>query len=289
MTRRRRGRGTRFITFLLVAAAVAAAVVYGPTLLHRYGDRLFSPSRCTASVDGAVSTLTAEQADNAALIAAAAIAKGLPDHSVTVALAAALQESDLRNLDYGDRDSLGLFQQRPSQGWGTAEQIRDPYYAAGQFYDHLVAIDGWESLPVTEAAQAVQRSGHPSAYADHEKDARAWARVLTGEVTPESLTCSLPRPDAARDAPAAFARRASDDFGSRVRVSVESAASVRAEASDEATGRAVVAWSIAVASRWPVTSVRTCDARWDRESNAWGADDGAPVPCTVAVIAFGTS
>jgi hypothetical protein len=72
-----------------------------------------------------------------------------------------MQESSLRNLNHGDRDSLGLFQQRPSQGWGTPAQVTDPAYAARKFYDGLDEVDGWERLPLWQAAQAVQRSGHP--------------------------------------------------------------------------------------------------------------------------------
>ena len=91
--------------------------------------------------------------------------RGLPARAASIALATAYQESKLRNLDHGDRDSLGLFQQRPSQGWGTAKQIQDPYYATNAFYDALVKIDGYQTMRITEAAQEVQRSGFPEAYA----------------------------------------------------------------------------------------------------------------------------
>ena len=93
--------------------------------------------------------------------------RGLPARAASIALATAYQESKLRNLDHGDRDSLGLFQQRPSQGWGTAEQLQDPYYAVNAFYDALVKVDGYQAMRITEAAQKVQRSGFPEAYEDH--------------------------------------------------------------------------------------------------------------------------
>ncbi|MGY1778838.1 hypothetical protein [Geodermatophilus sp. SYSU D01036] len=109
-------------------------------------------------------TLSAEQWANAQTIAAVARQRGLPERAVVIALATAMQESTLRNLDYGDRDSLGLFQQRPSQGWGTPAQVQDPVYAAGQFYDRLVRVPGWETMRLTDAAQWVQRSGFPEAY-----------------------------------------------------------------------------------------------------------------------------
>ena len=115
--------------------------------------------------------LGVDQTANATTIAAVGKAMGLPDHAVTVALATALQESGLRNLDHGDLDSLGLFQQRPSQGWGTPAQILTPTYAARTFYTHLVQVPNWESLPLTEAAQKVQRSAAPNAYALWEPEA----------------------------------------------------------------------------------------------------------------------
>jgi cell wall-associated NlpC family hydrolase len=82
-------------------------------------------------------------------------------------------ESTLRNLNHGDRDSLGLFQQRPSQGWGSPEQILNPTYAAGTFYDHLVAIPGWQTMPPGVAEQEIQSSGFPDRYAPREAPAAA--------------------------------------------------------------------------------------------------------------------
>ena len=104
----------------------------------------------------------------------------MPARAATIALATAYQESKLYNVEGGDRDSLGLFQQRPSQGWGTPEQVLDPFYAANAFYDELADVDGYEAMEVTVAAQEVQRSGFPDAYADHEADARVLASALTG-------------------------------------------------------------------------------------------------------------
>jgi hypothetical protein len=101
-----------------------------------------------------------------------------------------MQESKLRNLDHGDRDSLGLFQQRPSQGWGTAEQVRDPVHASERFYAALKKIDGYADLALTDAAQRVQRSGYPDAYAKHEPEATVLAAALTGR-QPAALACTV--------------------------------------------------------------------------------------------------
>ena len=170
----------------LLAVLVVAAVAFGGAAAYvtwRDGSlpALLPPvEQCQARAAGHLVELDLEQSRYAALIAAIAVQRGMPARAATIALATAYQESDLCNLEYGDRDSLGLFQQRPSQGWGTAEQLLDPYYAANAFYDALARVDGYESMPVTEAAQEVQRSGFPEAYADHEQDARVLASALTG-------------------------------------------------------------------------------------------------------------
>ncbi len=122
----------------------------------------------SCALPGSAITITAEQAANAATIAGVAWDRGLPDRAVVIALATAMQESGIRNIDYGDRDSLGLFQQRPSMGWGTEAQVQDPEYAAGKFLERLVQVPGWQTARLTDAAQTVQRSGFPEAYQRHE-------------------------------------------------------------------------------------------------------------------------
>lgn len=175
----------------VTALAVGALAVGGVVLL--WDENLVPfvrPDVCTAAVDDHTVTLEPEQAEHAGLIAAIAVSRGLPARAASIALATAYQESDLRNLEGGDRDSIGLFQQRPSQGWGTPEQISDPTYAANAFYDALERIDGYESMEITVAAQAVQRSAFPDAYADHERDARTLASALTGN-SPRAFSCRL--------------------------------------------------------------------------------------------------
>ena len=179
----------------LLIAAVALAVLVGVIVvgfrLLRDSTSLFEAGEeCRATAGGRTVTLTVEQAENAGLITAISVSRGMPARAATIALATALQESKLYNLENGDRDSLGLFQQRPSQGWGTAEQVLNPYYAANAFYDALERIDGYESMPVTEAAQEVQRSGYPEAYAQHEADARVLASALTGN-SAHAFSCTL--------------------------------------------------------------------------------------------------
>lgn len=184
-TRKRRGRFFRFAASLVVLCAVAGYLVV-QYITGGAGD----PGCRVVSADGAGATyeFTSEQAVNAATIAAVGTGRGLPERAVTIALATSLQESGLRNITHGDRDSLGLFQQRPSQGWGTEKEIMDPTYAAGIFYEHLVKVPDYTDLPLTDAAQRVQRSGFPEAYAKHEPDATVLAAALTGEAA-ATLTC----------------------------------------------------------------------------------------------------
>ncbi|WP_435850645.1 C40 family peptidase [Streptomyces mirabilis] len=120
----------------------------------------------------------AEQVPNAKTIQATGVAMNIPARGQIVALATALQESGLRNLTYGDRDSLGLFQQRPSQGWGTANETLDPVHSSTMFYEALEKVPGWQSLSVTQAAQAVQKSGFPDAYAKWEPLATALQQAI---------------------------------------------------------------------------------------------------------------
>ncbi|MET9824952.1 heavy metal transporter [Streptomyces sp. NPDC006349] len=210
--RKRRGRLARSGAASMVLLAVAGylAVQYVTGGAGAPGCKVASP----AVGDGARTAyeFTPEQAVNAATITAVGTARGLPDRAVAIALATAMQESALRNLDHGDKDSLGLFQQRPSWGWGTPEEIMDPAYSAGAFYDHLAKVDGYLDLPLTVAAQRVQRSGFPDAYAKHEPDAELLAAALTGR-SAATLTCDG-RPGATREkGPDAVRAALVRDFG----------------------------------------------------------------------------
>lgn len=207
---------------LLKIAGLLVLLALGGYLIVQYQSNGGGGApHCTAEAPGGQSggagrpyEMSPEQAGNAATIAAVGVAKGVPDRALTIALATAMQESGLRNLDHGDRDSLGLFQQRPSQGWGTPQEIRDPVYAAGIFYDRLLDVRGWERLPLTDAAQEVQLSGFPQAYAKHESNATVLTAAFAGG---GSVTCGGPAPTEAgrpEDVRAELVRI----FGKQVRV-----------------------------------------------------------------------
>ncbi|MET7950960.1 hypothetical protein [Micromonospora sp. NPDC005324] len=120
-------------------------------------------------------TLNDEQTANVKAIIAATKKAGLPERAAVISIATSLQESKLENLghlgDMNDHDSLGLFQQRPSSGWGTPEQITDPAYSTTAFLKGLKQVDGWQDMPLTDAAQTVQVSAYPDAYAQWEQQA----------------------------------------------------------------------------------------------------------------------
>jgi cell wall-associated NlpC family hydrolase len=171
--------GLLAVVLLIGAAAggVVAAIFGG-------GDPAAAALACTATVTNPGATpagLTPEQARNAGVIIGVGQRMGIPVRGWVIAVATALQESDLINSGAAtDHDSLGLFQQRPSQGWGTPAQIMDPAYASAAFYTPLRHVPGWESLPLTVAAQRVQRSAFPDAYAKHEARATEIVAAYTG-------------------------------------------------------------------------------------------------------------
>ena len=177
----------------MVASGVAVLALVagvGWYAVHHDAVPFLEPQQCTAEVGGHSVTLDLEQARYAGLITAIAVERGLPARAASIALAAAYQESKLHNVDGGDRDSAGLFQQRPSQGWGSLAEVRDPVHATNAFYDALARVDGYQDLAITVAAQEVQRSGFPNAYAAHEADARVLASALTGN-SRAALSCRL--------------------------------------------------------------------------------------------------
>ena len=241
----------------LVALLVGAYVGY---------QALRSPGQpagpaCRATAGGVSYGFDAEQGANATTVAAVGKRLGLADHAVTVALAAALQESKLHNLAHGDLDSLGLFQQRPSQGWGTPAQVMTPRYAAAAFFRRLAQVPDWQTLSVTDAAQAVQRSAAPGAYAQWDPQARVLAQALTGEVA-AAFACraavAAPRPtqdpfSAARSA-AMTAEIGAADVGPSVSVP---------------RGWLIASWLIGHARQYGVASVTFGGQRWTADRGAW--------------------
>ncbi len=177
-------------TFGVTVQAILQANGLGWSSIIYPGRTLTIPGVTIASSGQAILLLSDEMSRNATTIIQVGKSLGVSQYGLVIALAAAMQESGLRNLPYGDLDSLGLFQQRPSAGWGTPKQIMDPVYAARMFFGGpssphaggitpgLLDIPGWQSMTVTQAAQAVQVSAYPNAYARWEASARAWLAQL---------------------------------------------------------------------------------------------------------------
>jgi cell wall-associated NlpC family hydrolase len=182
------------VLVLVGAAALVAMPVVGLMLLSG-GSTALQASACgQPGTQTTLGPLTADQIANAIVIVDVGEQMTVPAYGQVIAVATALQESGLRDLNYGEADSLGLFQQRPSQGWGAPTQILDPRYAATVFYDHLLAVPGWEAMSLTQAAQTVQRSAFPDAYARWQDQATAIVQQLAGgtPVTGSSAPASNP-------------------------------------------------------------------------------------------------
>ncbi|WP_231494794.1 hypothetical protein [Cellulomonas sp. KRMCY2] len=280
---RRRRAVVRAVAGTAVFATAVTGAAVGVAAYLRHLDAVPLVVRCAALSDGTSWYLDPDQADTAALLSATSLQRGLPARATTIALATGLQESKLRNVDHGDRDSIGIFQQRPSQGWGSVEQIMDPVYSTNAFYDALVRVDGYQELPVTEAAQAVQHSGYPDAYAQHEASSRAWASAMYG-YTAGSITCTLDEPDAAGD-PQSVVARVARDFGGLTTVvdadgvvEVDATSMAGSPEDGERLGWAVAHWAVSVASPLEITRVQHTDRTWDRSEGAWVRNEGEPVP-----------
>ncbi|HKF88755.1 MAG TPA: hypothetical protein VKB85_11870 [Propionibacteriaceae bacterium] len=181
----------RAVGCLVLAVVLMVGLAVGAFLWLR-SRGLTSPvpgqQRCVATASGNSVTLDLEQAHYASIVVGMSVKRGLPPRAASIAMATVYQETGIRNLNYGDLDSVGLFQQRPSQGWGSRKQLLDPYYATDKFYDALVKIDDWETADITTVAQRIQNSSYPDAYRDHEADARVLASALTGHST-AGFTC----------------------------------------------------------------------------------------------------
>ncbi|MFE0024119.1 C40 family peptidase [Amycolatopsis sp. NPDC059021] len=168
--------GVFVVVLILLVGGGAIAVVQAVFGSSRPGVSCAPAGASTTSAAG----YGPQEMSNAAIIVAVGQRMNVPEQGWVIAVTTAITESRLQNLNYGDRDSVGLFQQRPSQGWGTVAQIMDPSYSSEQFYRHLTSLPNWQRMSVTEAAQTVQRSGFPDRYAQFEQAARQVIGAVQG-------------------------------------------------------------------------------------------------------------
>jgi len=170
------------IALLLAVGAYAAYKAY-----QRYVVQVLTVPGCQAGTGQNAVPLDFGQAADAATIAGVAARDHLSSRALTIAYATAFQESKLENLTYGDRDSVGIFQQRPSEGWGTTAELEDPAYAAQAFFGALVKVPDYLSIPVYEAAQDVQKSADGNAYQQYAQSGALLAAAYT--TGPHAVTC----------------------------------------------------------------------------------------------------
>jgi hypothetical protein len=277
----------------IVAAGVAVCLLalLGVWFVSKqFGRELRLPmaSRtCTVQADGRV-VLGADQMANAATIAAIGMQRQMPERAVVVALATAYQESHLRNIAHGDRDSLGLFQQRPSQGWGTPKQVRDPRYAAKKFYAALAKVRGWEKMRVTEAAQRVQRSAYPEAYQKWADESAVLARALLGEAT-GAVACTVGRTPTMHGPAAATAllQNLALDWGLPALAAPADLTDLSVPAPDNRNGWRYAHWLVSHADDHGVKRVRFGDLEWTAEHGTWDrvSNGGGPTQVLAEVFA----
>jgi hypothetical protein len=285
-----RSRG--WMVGLLALVLVAAFGVYlgsrdftAPTL------RLPEPTRdCTVDAGDAGDPvrLDADQMANAATIAAIGARRKVSERGVVVALATAMQESKLENLTHGDRDSLGLFQQRPSQGWGTPQQIQDPRYAARKFYESLAKVRGWEELRVTEAAQRVQRSAYPEAYEKWADDAAVLAAALLGRAT-GAVACTVQGKPVITGAAAAVAltKGLVGDWGRLETIAAGDLPGFAVPAPDAQSGWRYAHWLVSHATGNGVKRVAFGGLQWSADEGSWSRIEGGGGGDRVVAEVFG--
>jgi hypothetical protein len=282
---------------LVLAAGGYAAY----SALRPSGPPAQPPPGCQVGAGVQAISMDTDQAGIAATIAGVAARHRLPRQAVTIAYAAALQESQMQNLDYGDRDSVGVFQQRPSEGWGTASQLEDPVYASTKFFAALVQVPGYAKMPVDQAAQEVQHSADGTAYEQWVPLAAALAGYFTG-TPPHGVSCWY-APSGQADL-AAVTRQLTQTFGSQGHAGV--VIRITTDRSDK-TGNGGVAvvhaqrdaawtvasWLVAYAQNYGISEVRYAGYEWNAAdgSAGWqraGAAQGQPRGSIVAGLG-GTS
>ncbi|PKQ31676.1 MAG: hypothetical protein CVT62_07490 [Actinobacteria bacterium HGW-Actinobacteria-2] len=266
-----------------VLAVVIGMVVVGAIIWAGYNKvPLPVEDRCEATAAQRLTAIDPEQARNAAIISGMSIKRGLVPRAASIALATAYQESDIRNLDYGHADSIGLFQQRPSKGWGTIEQIMDPWYSTRSFYRVMERIKNWQTKDINDVAQAVQRSAFPEAYRKHVDRARTLASSLTGE-SPATFTCVVAHPKPANAAE--MKTFLSKTLGDTVTITATDTG-LTVTATEVRIAWAAAHEAIAVAGEYGLISVQVGPASWTRSTTALPQWQGTPGADTTVTLTF---
>ncbi|SOD75114.1 hypothetical protein SAMN05892883_4319 [Jatrophihabitans sp. GAS493] len=265
------GRGRALGASVLVIVVVVLLLFFGVRALYRSATTHFRADQCTVGDY----TIDPDQAAVAAQMVGVTVTRALPERAAVLSLAAGLQESKLRNLAGGDRDSVGVLQQRPSQGWGTPAQIANVSYATGKFLDALVKVENWATGPLADTIQAVQISADGTAYAQHEPEAQALADALTGK-TPAGISCTFDKPNAISP-PATVVAELKRDLP--VQAPVVSGSTITVPGA----GWTTAAWFVANAQRLGISSVAYAGKRWT-PSKGWRNDSSAGSTAVTATL-----
>jgi hypothetical protein len=275
-------RSRKRVRTAAAAVVIIVAVLISYLALKTTQARL-RPTGCVAGPAGQAIGLSPSQADIAATIAGVASARSMPTRAVAIAYATAWQESKLTNLDYGTSDSVGVFQQRPSEGWGTARQIENPVYATGRFFQALARVPRYQRLPIAVAAQDVQHSADGSAYGQYATAGTAMAEAFTGLV-PHAVWCSYGSP--VGEGRLMAARRALTSAFGTLAGTVKADPEVRVDVTGPHQGWAVAAWLVSNAATFGIQTVDYQSYRWMAASSGrWkhvsASRGGRPAASTV--------
>ncbi|GAA5184892.1 hypothetical protein GCM10023322_27480 [Rugosimonospora acidiphila] len=260
----------RVVLAVFAALALIAGVgIYVAVRTLGSGALHLITQQCVVNASGKA-TLEPAQMANAATIAAVGLRRGLPTRAVVIALATAMQESKLQNLAGGDRDSIGLFQQRPSQNWGTPQEIADPRYAAGAFYDALQRVNDWQEDSISDAAQSVQHSADGSAYQQWADEAQVLANALSGDAA-SAVACTITAKPAVRGTAAlgALEQSLAADWGEVDSVTDASLPGLELSVSETRDGWQLAHWLVSHAADQNVKSVRFGGEEWTAKAGAW--------------------
>lgn len=256
---------------------MAAIVVLGGYIAYQRIAPLLSGSGCTAAGDGQDISLGTGQAGIAATIAGVAQRDELPARAVTVAYATALQESKLQNLTYGDRDSVGVFQQRPSEGWGPRRDLENPVYATSKFFGALVKVPGYRQLPIYEAAQDVQHSADGFAYAQYAPMAAGMAVAFTGQ-DPHAVWCWYSQKISGTARTDAATMELAQTFGPQ-RALPRADPGLVVQVAGARQGWVMAAWLVSHAQEYQISYVTYAGYRWTAAEGARGwARSDSPAP-----------
>jgi len=272
----------------VIGTSVLAVLAVGVYLVVRSLAPVIGPvligSGCSAAAPHQSVLLDTQQASIAATIAGVAHQQSMPRAAVTIAYATAMQESKLHDLTYGDQDSVGVFQQRPSQGWGPARKLENPIYATTKFFRALKAIHGYQTMPVYQAAQAVQHSADGSAYIQYERMAAEMTGAFTGQrghaVYCWSLAASPRHPDVS-----ALTEGLNSTFGQATANLARTgpAHTMLVPIGHTKLGWEVASWLVTHSTKYGIHQVRFGGYQWRAASGTkgWIRDAGAPPAGTI--------